>query len=183
MMKNMMSTAKRVMALALTFMMMLTSLGEYMPGWFTAFAEDMFIEDAMTQTEKASEEGVVSETGEEEDEDEAKEEPASAPEEEEKQEEAPVKEEVPVEEETPAQEETPVEEEAPAQEETSNQEEVSAQDYIRIEGVVDGDLNVTVKQGQPIWPEWTGENSAADIQGDSYIRVGEDWYPANAAEL
>ena len=39
-------------------------------------------------------------------------------------------------------------------------------DYIRIEGIVDGDLNVTVKEGQPIWPEWTGENTAEDIAGN-----------------
>ena len=26
-------------------------------------------------------------------------------------------------------------------------------DYIRIEGIVDGDLNVTIKEGQPIWLE------------------------------
>ena len=50
-------------------------------------------------------------------------------------------------------------------------------DYIRIKGIMDGDLNVTVKQGQLIWPEWTGEDSATDLQGDDYVRVGEDWYP------
>ena len=49
-------------------------------------------------------------------------------------------------------------------------------DYIRIEGIVDGDLNVTVKQGQNIWPEWTGENSATDIQDHDYERVDGVWY-------
>ncbi|MBR6219246.1 MAG: hypothetical protein IKQ80_01635 [Clostridia bacterium] len=48
-------------------------------------------------------------------------------------------------------------------------------DYIRIEGIVDGDLNVTVKDGQPIWPEWTGENEAEDIQDDQYVRVDGGW--------
>ncbi|MBR3505371.1 MAG: hypothetical protein IKO07_14170 [Clostridia bacterium] len=50
-------------------------------------------------------------------------------------------------------------------------------DYIRIEGMVDGDLNVTIKRGQRIWFEWIDENSLTNIQGDNCIRVGEDWYP------
>ena len=54
-------------------------------------------------------------------------------------------------------------------------------DYIRIEGIVDGDLNVTIKEGQPIWPEWTGENTATDIAGNEYVRVDGEWYPAEEA--
>ena len=50
-------------------------------------------------------------------------------------------------------------------------------DYIKIEGIVDGDLNVTVKEGQSIWPEWTGENSAVDIAGNGYARVENEWHP------
>ena len=49
-------------------------------------------------------------------------------------------------------------------------------DYIRIEGIVDGDLNVTVKEGQPLWPEWTGENTAEDIAGNKYVKVDGEWY-------
>ena len=49
-------------------------------------------------------------------------------------------------------------------------------DYIRIEGIMDGDLNVTVKEGQPIWPEWTGENTAEDIAGNKYVKVDGEWY-------
>ena len=49
-------------------------------------------------------------------------------------------------------------------------------DYVKIEGIVDGDLNVTVKQGQPIWPEWTDEDAATDIAGNHYTRVDGVWY-------
>ena len=49
-------------------------------------------------------------------------------------------------------------------------------DYIRIEGIADGDLDVTVKEGQPIWPEWTGENTAEDIAGNKYVKVDGEWY-------
>ena len=41
-MKNMMSKARRIMALALA--MMLTTLGGYAPGWFAAFAEETGVE-------------------------------------------------------------------------------------------------------------------------------------------
>ena len=56
-------------------------------------------------------------------------------------------------------------------------------DYIRIEGIMDGDLNVTVKEGQGIWPEWTGENTAEDIAGNQYTRVDNVWYNAEEAPL
>ncbi len=56
-------------------------------------------------------------------------------------------------------------------------------DYIRIEGIVDGDLNVTVKEDQPIWPEWTGENIAEDIAGNGYVRVENEWYPEAEAPI
>ena len=54
-------------------------------------------------------------------------------------------------------------------------------DYIRIEGIADGDLNVTVKEGQAIWPEWTGENTAEDIAGNRYEQVEGEWYPEEDA--
>ena len=56
-------------------------------------------------------------------------------------------------------------------------------DYIRIEGIVDGNLNVTIKEGQSIWPEWTGENTAEDIAGNHYTRVDGVWYNAEEAPL
>ena len=46
--------------------------------------------------------------------------------------------------------------------------------YIRIEGIEDGNLNVTVRKGQPIWAEQTGENEAEDIAGsEAYYRLAE----------
>ena len=48
-------------------------------------------------------------------------------------------------------------------------------DYIHIEGIVDGDLNVTIKEGQPIWAEWTGADSARDIAGNDYVNVNDGW--------
>ena len=43
-MKNMMSKARRIMALALVLAMTLTTLGGYAPGWFSAFAEEAVVE-------------------------------------------------------------------------------------------------------------------------------------------
>ncbi|MBR6219322.1 MAG: hypothetical protein IKQ80_02020 [Clostridia bacterium] len=54
-------------------------------------------------------------------------------------------------------------------------------DYIRIEGIVDGKLNVTVKPGQPVWPEWTGSDAAEDIQGRGFVRVDSLWYNEDEA--
>lgn len=41
-------------------------------------------------------------------------------------------------------------------------------DYTRVEGISTGDLAVTVKKDQPVWPEWTGEAEAEDISGKQY---------------
>ena len=43
---------------------------------------------------------------------------------------------------------------------------------------MDGNLNVILKEGQSIWPEWTGENSATDVAGNDFDRVDGVWYPA-----
>ena len=53
-------------------------------------------------------------------------------------------------------------------------------DYMRVEGVIDGDLKITLKSGQPIWAEWTGDNTAEDIQGNRYIRIDGVWYAEDA---
>ena len=50
-------------------------------------------------------------------------------------------------------------------------------EYIRIEGIVDGDLNVTFKGGQLTWLEWFSEKRAKDLRGNWYVLVGTDWYP------
>ena len=54
-------------------------------------------------------------------------------------------------------------------------------DYTKIEGILNNDLTITIKKGQPIWPEWTGDNTAEDIQGNEYIRVNDEWYLAEEA--
>ena len=56
-------------------------------------------------------------------------------------------------------------------------------DYTRIEGIVNNDLTVTVKQGQSIWPEWTGKDAAEDIGGESYKRLDGVWYNENELPL
>ena len=48
-------------------------------------------------------------------------------------------------------------------------------DYTRVEGISTGDFVVTVKQGQPIWPEWISENEAQDIDGKRYQLVDGQW--------
>ena len=54
-------------------------------------------------------------------------------------------------------------------------------DYTKIEGILNNDLTITIKKGQPIWPEWTGDNTAEDIQGNEYVRVNDEWYLAEEA--
>ena len=54
--------------------------------------------------------------------------------------------------------------------------------YTRVEGIRDGDLKVTLKKDQPIWPEWTGENTAEDIQDNQYERIDGIWYDDTVTE-
>ncbi len=53
--------------------------------------------------------------------------------------------------------------------------DVFESDYVLIDGIASGDVNVTLKQNQPVWPEWTGENDAVTVGGDSFIRVDGQW--------
>ena len=55
-------------------------------------------------------------------------------------------------------------------------------DYIRIEGILDNNLNITVKKDQNIWPEQTGRTTAEDIQGDRFESVDGVWSAAAAPE-
>ena len=48
-------------------------------------------------------------------------------------------------------------------------------DYTRVEGIRDGSFTVTVKQDQPVWPEWTGEHEAVDPDGRRYVLVDGQW--------
>ncbi len=60
---------------------------------------------------------------------------------------------------------------------------VSDQDSTRIQDDgLDGDLNVTVKKDQSIWPEWTSEDTASDIGGNDYILVDGEWLSAEEAK-
>ena len=49
--------------------------------------------------------------------------------------------------------------------------------FIVIEGITSGDLRITLKEGQPVWPEWTGEDTARDAAGNEFVRVDGNWYP------
>ncbi|MBQ3816448.1 MAG: hypothetical protein II836_10340, partial [Clostridia bacterium] len=60
--------------------------------------------------------------------------------------------------------------------------DVFESDYIRIEGIMDNDLNITVKKDQLIWPEHNGKTAAEDIQGDEYECVDGIWGPKGAPE-
>ena len=48
-------------------------------------------------------------------------------------------------------------------------------DYVVIEGLASGDVNVILKRNQPVWPEMTGENEAVTVGGDGFIRVDGKW--------
>jgi len=48
-------------------------------------------------------------------------------------------------------------------------------DYTRVEGIRDGNLNVTVKEGQPVWPEWTDVNDAETLDDRHYVLVDGEW--------
>ena len=48
-------------------------------------------------------------------------------------------------------------------------------DYTRVEGIEKGELNVTIKQNQPVWPEWTGENEAETQDGRRFVLEEGEW--------
>jgi len=48
-------------------------------------------------------------------------------------------------------------------------------DYSKVEGIRSGKPVFTVKKGQPIWPEWTGKDTASDIGGKKYVRHDGEW--------
>ena len=48
--------------------------------------------------------------------------------------------------------------------------------YTRVEGIRDGNLKVTLKKDQPIWPEWTDEDSAEDQNGEKYELTDKGWF-------
>ena len=48
--------------------------------------------------------------------------------------------------------------------------------YVKITGLDSGNLVVIVKKRQPVWPEWTGEDTAEAIDGTCYKLVDGVWY-------
>ena len=51
--------------------------------------------------------------------------------------------------------------------------------YVLIMGLADGDLVVIVKKNQPVWGEWTGEDTAETIDGTCYTLIDGIWYEVN----
>ena len=47
--------------------------------------------------------------------------------------------------------------------------------YIIIEGISVGNPVITIKQDQPVWPEWTGSDSAETIDGTKYQLIDGVW--------
>ena len=48
-------------------------------------------------------------------------------------------------------------------------------DYTRVEGIKTGELNVTIKQNQPVWPEWTSEKEAETQDGRRFVLEDGQW--------
>ena len=54
-------------------------------------------------------------------------------------------------------------------------DDIFESDYIYMEGHLDDELKVTMKEGQPAWAEWTGENTAVDQNGTKHKRIDDIW--------
>ena len=48
--------------------------------------------------------------------------------------------------------------------------------YVRVTYLDDGSLVVIVKKDQPVWGEWTGEDTAETIDGTCYKLIDGNWY-------
>ena len=55
--------------------------------------------------------------------------------------------------------------------------------YTLIKGISGGDLAVTIKKDQPVWPEWTGEDTAETIDGTKFVLIDGVWYGEDEAPL
>ena len=64
----------------------------------------------------------------------------------------------------------------------SKNQEVSVIYEIRNTGAAEVS-NVTIKENQPVWPEWTGEDTALTVGGDNFIRVNGQWTSETKAPL
>ena len=48
--------------------------------------------------------------------------------------------------------------------------------YTLVEGISSGNLTITIKKDQPVWPEWRGKKKAETIDGIKYVLVDDVWY-------
>ncbi len=60
--------------------------------------------------------------------------------------------------------------------------DVFESEYTRIEGCSTGDLVVTIKKDQPIWPEWDTRKTAHDIGGRKYELTDDGWVDVTEPE-
>ena len=47
--------------------------------------------------------------------------------------------------------------------------------YTRIEGISTGENRFTIKAGQSIWPEWTSDDTAEDVEGKRFRMEEDEW--------
>ena len=48
--------------------------------------------------------------------------------------------------------------------------------YILLEGISEGELSVIIRKGQPVWPEWTGVDTAEAIDEAAFVLTDGVWY-------
>ena len=54
--------------------------------------------------------------------------------------------------------------------------------YMRVEGISGPNPVFTIKANQPIWPTWTGEDTAEDLNGTNYRLEKDGWYADDVFE-
>lgn len=54
--------------------------------------------------------------------------------------------------------------------------------YTRVEGISGPNPVFTIKANQPIWPTWTGEDTAEDLNGTNYRLEKDGWYADDVFE-
>ena len=47
--------------------------------------------------------------------------------------------------------------------------------YTRVEGISTGDIVLTIKKNQPVWPEWIDEDEAETIDGKKFVLKDGQW--------
>ena len=54
-------------------------------------------------------------------------------------------------------------------------------DYLRIDNLREGEMSVTLRKNQPVWPEWTGTDTAQDVGGKKFVMIDGVWYNQETA--